>query len=335
MTLFLMTLADSFGRVATDLRVSLTDRCNLRCTYCMPAEGLPSLVRASVMTHTEVVRLVGVAVALGVDSVRFTGGEPLLRGDLVDIVRDVATLTPRPEIALTTNAIGLDSRAVALAEAGVDRVNISLDTVNPDLYASITRRALFHRAVAGVEAASAVFAHVKVNAVLTAETLPGAATLVAWCLERGIEPRFIEEMPFDADHRWNREEMVTAAQLRADLADRFTLEPDSQPRAGAPAERYAIRDRSTGASGRLGIIASVTEPFCSACTRTRLTAAGTVRSCLFDDTETDLLTPLRAGASDAELADLWRGAMRVKRAGHTLAAGGEEHPAKNMSAIGG
>ncbi|WP_425953706.1 GTP 3',8-cyclase MoaA [Xylanimonas sp. McL0601] len=331
-------LVDRFGRVATDLRVSLTDRCNLRCTYCMPAEGLPTLPRDAVMTRQEIARLVGVATReLGVRQVRFTGGEPLLRADLVDVVRDVAALPDPPEISLTTNAVGLDHRAAALKDAGLDRVNISLDTLDPDTFARLARRPFLERTLAGIDAAAQVFDVVKINAVLVRGlNLDHASALLAWCLERGFELRFIEQMPLDADHAWDRSSMVTAAEVRAQLADRFELAPDQAPRDGAPAERFVVRPHGGGAAlGRVGIIASVTEPFCADCRRTRLTAEGAVRSCLFAHTETDLLGPLRAGADGAELADLWRTAMWGKHAGHGMAEAGFVQPARTMSAIGG
>ncbi|WP_402466423.1 GTP 3',8-cyclase MoaA [Isoptericola aurantiacus] len=331
-------LVDRFGRVATDLRVSLTDRCNLRCTYCMPAEGLPALPRDAVMSRAEIARLVGVATRdLGVRQVRFTGGEPLLRRDLVDVVADVAALDPRPEISLTTNAVGLDSRADALRAAGLDRINVSLDTLDPDTFATLARRPFLERTLAGIEAGARVFDLVKINAVLVrGVNLDHAADLLGWCLERGFELRFIEQMPLDADHSWDRSAMVTAAEVRELLGRRFALSPDDEPRDGAPAERFEVRSLGAGQRlGRVGIIASVTEPFCADCRRTRLTAEGGVRDCLFAHTETDLLGPLRDGASDAELADRWRTAMWGKRAGHGMDDPSFTQPDRTMSAIGG
>ncbi|WP_407317096.1 GTP 3',8-cyclase MoaA [Isoptericola halotolerans] len=331
-------LVDRYGRVATDLRVSLTDRCNLRCTYCMPAEGLPALPKDSVMTRAEIARLVGVATReLGVRQVRFTGGEPLLRRDLVDVVRDVAALDLRPEISLTTNAVGLESRADALRDAGLDRVNVSLDTLDPDTFATLARRPFLERTLAGIDAAARVFDLVKINAVLVrGVNLDHAADLLAWSLERGFELRFIEQMPLDADHSWDRSAMVTAAEVRRLLGQRFALAPDVEPRDGAPAERFEVRSPASGQRlGRVGIIASVTEPFCGDCRRTRLTAEGGVRDCLFAHTETDLLGPLRAGASDDQLADLWRTAMWGKGAGHGMDDPSFLQPDRTMSAIGG
>jgi len=335
-------LLDRFGRVADDLRVSLTDRCNLRCTYCMPAGGLPGLDREGTMDRAEVVRLVRVAMEhLGVRSVRLTGGEPLLRHDLVEIVRDLAALRPRPEIALTTNAVGLAARAGALAAAGLDRANVSLDSLRPDRFARLARRPFLERTLAGIAALrEAGIEHVKVNTVL----VPGinddeAPDLLEWALARGLQLRFIEQMPLGADRDWARDGVVTAERTRRLLESRFVLEPDEAPRGGAPAELWRVRRRGGAARGPLlgavGIIASVTEPFCADCTRTRLTADGAVRSCLFAQEETPLLGELRGGADDERLAHLWRGAMWRKQAGHGLDLPGFTAPARTMSAIGG
>lgn len=330
-------LIDRFGRVATDLRVSLTDRCNLRCTYCMPADGIDPAPSETLLTGDEVVRFVRIAVEhLGVTAVRFTGGEPLLRHDLVEIVARAARLAPRPDLALTTNAIGLAERADALAAAGLDRVNVSLDSLDAGTYADLTRRPLLHRALAGIDAARAAGLGVKVNAVL----VPGvnaheAPDLLAWALDGGIELRFIEQMPLGGARSWREGDVVTAAQTRALLAARFALTPHAAPRDGAPAERFDVADAAGARLGTVGIIASVTEPFCGDCRRTRLTADGAVRDCLFAHDETPLRELARAGASDDELADAWRGAMWRKRAGHGIGEPGFAQPARPMSAIGG
>ncbi len=327
-------LADQFGRVATDLRVSLTDRCNLRCSYCMPEVGLDWLPQGILLTGDELVRLVSIAVTqLGVEQVRFTGGEPLLRRDLVDIVAGCAALVPRPEIAMTTNGIGLASRAAALAKAGLDRLNVSLDTLDAQTFAAIAHRDLLHRTMEGVAAAAAAgIGPIKINAVL----LQGvndtqASQLLAWALENGHELRFIEQMPLDAQHGWDRSTMVTAVRIRELLSQQFMLMPDDRPRNGAPAQRWLV----DGGPATVGIIGSVTEPFCSDCRRTRLTADGQVRNCLFAHSETDLRTPMRSGASDSELAQLWRDEMWVKAAGHGMGAPDFRQPDRPMSAIGG
>ncbi|GAA4267658.1 GTP 3',8-cyclase MoaA [Frondihabitans peucedani] len=334
-------LIDPLGREATDLRVSLTDVCNLRCTYCMPAEGLPSLPRDQALTADEIVRLVTIGVRdLGIRQVRFTGGEPLLRRDLVEIIERCAALEPRPEISLTTNAIGLAERAERLAAAGLDRVNVSLDSLHAETFMKVTRRPFLNRVIAGVDAAAAHgLGPVKINAVL----LPGvndheAPDLLAWALERGHELRFIEQMALDADHTWSRDSMVTAARVRELLSDRFDLALAVEPRDGAPAERFVATGR-TGDDARLhgtvGIIASVTEPFCADCRRTRLTAEGSVRSCLFSHTEFDLRGLLRGGATDLDVADRWREAMWAKPKGHSMNDAGFVQPDRSMSAIGG
>jgi cyclic pyranopterin phosphate synthase len=328
-------LMDTYGRAATDLRVSLTDRCNLRCTYCMPEEGLSWLAKPDLLTDDEVVRLVRVAVTeLGVTEVRFTGGEPLLRPGLVSIVERCAALTPRPRLSLTTNGIGLARTARALRDAGLDRVNVSLDSVDPEVFHRITRRRRLPDVLAGLAAARAAgLTPVKVNAVLMPGVNEGEApALLAWAIENGYELRFIEQMPLDAQHGWRRERMVTAGDVLASLRTRFTLTPEEDgARGSAPAERWVV----DGGPHRVGVIASVTRPFCRTCDRTRLTADGQVRTCLFAREESDLRGPLRAGADDAELARLWRAAMWGKKAGSGLDDPAFVQPQRPMSAIGG
>jgi len=335
-----VALADRYGRVAIDLRVSLTDRCNLRCSYCMPAEGLPWLPGPDLLTDAEVGRLVRVAVErLGVREVRFTGGEPLLRPGLVDIVAAAATLSPRPKMSVTTNGIGLDRRAAALAAAGLDRINVSLDTLDPERFFQLSRRRRLDDTLAGLAAADAAGLHpIKLNTVLMRGVNDDEPVrLLEFALERGYELRFIEQMPLDAGHIWRRDNMVTAAEILSRLTEAFELRPDPAERGGAPAETwlvdgYMARD---GRPARVGIIASVSQPFCRACDRTRLTADGAVRSCLFSSEETDLRGALRAGAADDDLADLWRKAMWGKPAGHGIDDPAFLQPARPMSAIGG
>jgi len=327
-------LLDRFGRVATDLRVSLTDRCNLRCDYCMPAEGLDWLPKDTVLTAEEIIRLVRIAVVeLGVDEVRFTGGEPLLRRDLEAIVGAVGALRPRPQISVTTNGIGFAARADALRRAGLDRVNVSLDTLRADTFRRLARRDRLDDVLAGLTAAHAAGFHpVKVNAVLMRGRNDGeAAELLRFCIEHSYELRFIEQMPLDAQHGWDRAEMVTAGEILSMLRAEFRLDPDPAERGAAPAERWVV----DSGPATVGVIASVTRPFCSACDRTRLTADGQIRSCLFATTETDLRTPMRAGATDDELATAWRDAMWRKAAGHGINSEGFAQPARPMSAIGG
>jgi cyclic pyranopterin phosphate synthase len=327
-------LADRYGRIATDLRVSLTDRCNLRCSYCMPAEGLDWLPGDDVLTDDEVVRLIGIAVTrLGVREVRFTGGEPLVRRGLVDIVRRTAALAPRPETSLTTNALGLAHTARALADAGLDRVNVSLDTTRRDTFREITRRDRFDDVVAGLAAAQeAGLGPVKVNAVLLRGVNDDQAPeLLRWCIERGYQLRFIEQMPLDAQHGWRRDTMVTADEIFAALEAEFVLKPAEEPRGSAPAELFTV----DGGPATVGVIASVTRPFCGDCDRVRLTADGQVRNCLFAREESDLRTALRAGAGDDEIADRWQTAMLGKRPGHGIDDVAFLQPSRPMSAIGG
>lgn len=327
-------LRDQFGRVARDLRVSVTDKCNLRCTYCMPAEGMPWLARAEQLTDEEMLRIVGVFVRLGVRQVRLTGGEPLLRRSLVEVVAGIAALEPRPQIAMTTNGVGLAKVAGALAEAGLSRVNISLDTVDADTFAALTRRDRLADVEKGLAAAAeAGLTPVKVNAVaMRGINDRGVADVLAWCLDRGYELRFIEQMPLDAQHAWQHSEMVTADEIHARLAQRFTLTPlPAADRGSAPAERFLV----DGGPATVGIIASVSRPFCADCDRTRLTADGQVRNCLFSTAETDLRGPLRAGATDDELAALITGEMWGKRRGHGIGEPGFNQPARGMSSIGG
>jgi cyclic pyranopterin phosphate synthase len=333
-------LLDRFGRVATDLRVSLTDRCNLRCSYCMPAEGLAWLPRQTLLTDDEVVRLIDIAVRqLGVTDVRFTGGEPLLRPGLVEIVTRAAALTPRPKLALTTNGIGLDRLAPALRAAGLDRVNVSLDTLLADRFATLTRRERLDDVLAGLTAADAVgLRPVKINTVLMRGVNDDeAADLLRFALHGGYELRFIEQMPLDAQHAWRRGEMVTADEILAALRAEFTLEPDPRHRGAAPAETWVVSGHTTvdGEPARVGVIASVTQPFCGSCDRTRLTADGQIRNCLFGQEETDLRGLLRDGATDEAIAEAWRGAMWAKRAGHGIDDETFLQPARPMSAIGG
>ncbi|MDT0453470.1 GTP 3',8-cyclase MoaA [Streptomyces hesseae] len=328
-------LIDTYGRTATDLRVSLTDRCNLRCVYCMPEEGLKWLAKPDLLTDDEIVRLVSVAVtALGVTEVRFTGGEPLLRPGLVSIVERCAALAPRPRLSLTTNGIGLARTAQALKAAGLDRVNVSLDTLRPEVFTALTRRKRLQDVLDGLAAAHAAgLAPVKVNAVL----MPGhnadeAPDLLAWAVENGYELRFIEQMPLDAQHGWKRDGMITAEEILASLRTRFTLTPEAEDaRGSAPAERWTV----DGGPARVGVIGSVTRPFCAACDRTRLTADGQVRTCLFATEESDLRGALRSGATDEELAGLWRAAMWGKKAGSGIDDPSFLQPSRPMSAIGG
>ncbi len=300
----------------------------------MPPEGLDWLPDDSVLTNDEVVRLVRVAVTLlGVDEVRFTGGEPLVRRGVVDIIARCAELRPRPQLSITTNALGLSRTAPALAAAGLDRVNVSLDSVRPETFKQLTLRDRLHDVVAGLAAADAAgLRPVKVNAVLMRGVNDDQAPeLLRWCLERGYELRFIEQMPLDAQHGWRRDDMVTAAEILERLGAEFDLTDAEEPRGSAPAELFTVN----GGPGTVGVIASVTRPFCGDCDRVRLTADGQVRNCLFAREESDLRGPLRAGVTDEQLAERWRAAVAPKRAGHGLDDVTFLQPSRPMSAIGG
>lgn len=327
-------LVDTHGRRAIDLRVSLTDKCNLRCTYCMPAEGLEWLPGQELLTDEELLRLIGLAVdRLGVTEVRFTGGEPLLRKGIVELVDAVGRLEARPEMSVTTNGIGFARRAEAFVAAGLDRINVSLDTLDRDTFAALTRRDRHRDVLAALEAAVSVgLTPVKINTVLLRGVNDHeAADLLEFAVERGYHLRFIEQMPLDAGHEWSRTSMVTADEIQSALAQRFTLTPDPTARAGAPAELFEVN----GGPATVGIIASVTRPFCGACDRTRLTADGQIRNCLFASGETDLRGMLRGGATDDEIADAWRLAMWRKLPGHGINDPSFLQPDRPMSAIGG
>ncbi len=344
-------LVDRFGRVARDLRVSITEKCSLRCTYCMPEAGLPSIPRENLLTADEIARLVGIGVRdLGVRDIRFTGGEPLMRVDLAEIIaksreaiastgsasRSTGSITD-VSISMTTNGIGLDRRIRDMVAAGLTRINISLDTVDRDHFARLTRRDRLPSVFAGIRAAQAAgIAPLKINAVLMRDTLAGAADLLEWSLDNGARLRFIEQMPLDADEQWARENMVPAQELLEVLSARFELTQPHREDPSAPAEEWLVA--STGSAqvrGTVGIIASVTRSFCEACDRTRLTAEGTVRSCLFGDDETDLRALLRDGADDLTIADWWRAAQWGKQAGHGMERADFVRPLRSMGAIGG
>jgi GTP 3',8-cyclase len=327
-------LVDRFGRVATDLRVSLTDRCNLRCSYCMPAEGLEWMPTERVLTDDELVRLIRIGVErLGIREVRFTGGEPLVRRGLTGIVARVRALSAELELSLTTNGLGLARLAAPLAAAGLDRVNVSIDSIRPETYAAVTRRDRLHDVVEGLEAAAAAgLGPVKLNAVLLREINDDQAPeLLAWAIAHGYQLRFIEQMPLDAQHGWSRAAMVTAAETMARLSQAFELTPAVEPRGSAPAELFLV----DGGPATVGVIASVTRPFCGDCDRVRLTADGQIRNCLFAREESDLRGALRAGASDEDLAQRWVTAMAGKRAGHGIDDPSFLQPDRPMSAIGG
>jgi cyclic pyranopterin phosphate synthase len=301
----------------------------------MPPEGLDWLPTPEVLTGDEVVRLIRIGVeTLGIREVRFTGGEPLLRRDLVSIIAATAALTPRPDISLTTNGIGLDRRAAALRDAGLDRINVSLDTLRPEVFRKLTRRDRLADVLSGLAAAaSAGLTPVKVNTVLMRDLNDDEAPeLLRYCLEHEYELRFIEQMPLDAQHGWKRTEMITAGEIFDSLSREFTLTDDSErERGAAPAETFLVN----GGPTRVGVIASVTRPFCGACDRVRLTADGQIRNCLFARSESDLRALLRSEASDDEIAARWRAAVATKLPGHGINDPSFLQPDRPMSAIGG
>ena len=328
-------LVDGFGRVHTDLRISLTDRCSLRCTYCMPAEGVPWLPSQAMLTTEELVRVTSVAVDLGIRKIRLTGGEPLLRPDVVDVVSAISGLgTPdsRPEISLTTNALRLPQLAGQLKDAGLRRVNVSLDTLDRDRYKQLTRRDRLPQVLAGLEAARAVgLAPIKLNAVaMRGVNDSEVVDIVRFAVEHGYQARFIEQMPLDPGHTWDRTQMVSQAEILDALSAEFTLTP-VPGRGTAPAETWLV----DGGPGVVGVIASVTAPFCGSCDRLRLTADGQLRACLFAQSETDVRTALRSGGDDEAIAAALRACVAGKRAGHDIGDPDFHQPDRPMSAIGG
>lgn len=325
-------LIDGFGRVADDLRVSVTDRCNFRCTYCMPADGLEWLPRDQLLHYEEIAKLTEVFVSLGVGSVKITGGEPTVRADLPTLVAMLRELDPTVELSMTTNGVLLEKLAGPLAEAGLDRVTVSLDSLARHRFKEMTRRDALDKVFAGIEAATAAgLAPVKVNCVVIAGTNDDELLdFASWSRDTGHDVRFIEYMPLDADQAWERGKVLPSASILERIGATFPLaeaDPDREP-----ATRYTWSD---GAPGGIGVISSVTEPFCDTCNRLRLTSEGQFRTCLFAMDSTDLRGPLRAGASDDELAALIGEAVGRKWAGHRINHPDFERPDKSMSMLGG
>ncbi len=328
-------LVDRFGRVHRDLRISLTDRCSLRCTYCMPAEGVPWLASETVLSTDEIVRLARVAVEQGIAEIRLTGGEPLLRPDVVDVVARLARLqgpAGHPEISLTTNGLRLPGLASGLRDAGLTRVNVSLDTLRRDRFTELTRRDRLHDTLAGLAAAKAVgFAPIKINAVaMRGVNDDEVVDLTRFAIHKGFQMRFIEQMPLDAGHTWERSEMVTGEEILDRLAEHFTL-TDRAGRGAAPAQTWWI----DGGPASVGVIASVSRPFCGTCDRVRLTADGQLRACLFAREESDLRGLMRSGADDDALALAIRACLGLKQPGHGIDDPSFLQPERPMSAIGG
>ncbi len=330
-------LVDTYGRVHRDLRVSLTDRCNLRCTYCMPHDFADWLPGPELLTTDELMTVIRIATELGITGVRLTGGEPLMRADVADVVRRINELPLRPDIALTTNGLRLDRLARPLADAGLQRVNVSLDTLDRDRFKALTHRDRFDDVLRGIRAAQdAGLEPVKVNSVLMRGVNDDEGpALVRRALDEGWRLRFIEQMPLDPSGIWKRADMITADEIFEMLAEYYTLTP-VPTRGSAPAEEFYI----DGGPARVGIIASVTRPFCSACDRLRLTADGQLRNCLFAREELDLRSALRDDALDGEKVDeeirrRLHAVVADKLPGHGINDPSFIQPARPMSAIGG
>src|SRR2546422_9539049 len=325
-------LLDTFGRVGDDLRISVTDRCNFRCTYCMPAEGLPWLPKGEILTFEEITRLARLFLSLGVRSLKLTGGEPTVRAEFPKLVRMLRDLDPDIDISMTTNGILLDRLARPLAEAGLDRVTISMDSLLRHRFQEMTRRDALDRVMEGLRAAEeAGLTPIKLNCVVIGGTNEDEVVDFArFVRDTGYEVRFIEYMPLDAEQKWERVKVVPSAEILEAIDKVFPL--IGQGEGVEPATTFRFAD---GAPGAIGVIASVTEPFCDTCNRLRITAEGQLRACLFAMNETDLRTPLRAGAADAEIEAVIRAAVWAKWEGHKINHPDFQRPARSMSMIGG
>jgi cyclic pyranopterin phosphate synthase len=326
-------LVDGWGREIKSLRVSVTDRCNFRCRYCMPAEGLEWLPRDEVLSFEEIARIVRILAAMGVEEVRLTGGEPLVRRDLPDLVRMLAETPGVDDLSLTTNGILLDRLSGPLVDAGLRRINVSLDSLSHTRFAEITRRDALDRVLAGLEEAERYpeLRPIKVNCVairgFTEEEVPALAELAR---RKPYVVRFIEFMPLDADEAWRTDEVLTGAEIRALIEERWPL-VEVPAKASSTARRFRFAD----GAGEIGFVNPVSEPFCSTCDRIRLTADGHLRTCLFSRREWDLKEPLRAGASDEKLEQLVRWAVRHKELKHRINEPGFVRASRSMSQIGG
>jgi cyclic pyranopterin phosphate synthase len=326
-------LIDRFGRVHNNLRISVTDRCNIRCVYCMP-ESVRFLPRAELLTFEEIERFVRIVVPLGIDKIRLTGGEPLVRRDLPRLVERLSSIEGIRDVGLTTNGLLLAPLASALRQAGLKRINVSLDTMDPATFEALTRRPGFDQVIEGILAArEAGFNPVKINAVaIKGVTEKDVVPLARFCREHGLELRFIEYMPLDAGDQWERGKVLFAAEILEQLAAEFgplAESPDNDPR--APAVDYDYGD----GGGRVGLIASVSRPFCASCNRVRLTAEGKLRNCLFALDETDIRVMLREGRPDAEIARAVRESVAGKWEGHEINTARFVKPERLMHSIGG
>jgi len=327
-------LVDSFGRVHTNLRVSVTDRCNIRCFYCMPAENVQFRPRHELLSFEEIARFVKVTARMGVNKVRLTGGEPLVRHDLPVLVRMLAGIDGIREIALTTNGILLAKEAKALKAAGLSRLNISLDSLSPETFFKISRREGLDHVLGGIFAArDAGFERIRLNAVaIRGITEPEIVPLGRFARQHGMEMRFIEFMPLDAENHWESQAVLSGAEIRGVLEREIApLVPLDVADPAQPATDYAFAD----GIGRIGFINPVTQPFCAKCNRLRLTAEGQVRNCLFSTTEWDARAVLRGGGTDYDLAELVRASVGAKKPGHGIDDPQFIRPARAMYQIGG
>ena len=325
------SLVDGFGRVHRDLRISVTDRCNFRCTYCMPAEGLDWMAREDLLTYEELTRVARVCVErFGFDGIRLTGGEPTVRANLPILIEQLSSLGV--DLSLTTNGTTLTNLAPALVSAGLERINISLDSLQCERFEQITRRNELDKVLEGIDAAvNAGLAPVKINCVVMRGVNDDEIVDFArFGRERGVTVRFIEFMPLDAQGEWTNEQVVTKAEIVAAIGNVFPLEPVAE-RESDPAARWRYVD----GGGEFGVIPSVTEAFCESCDRVRLTADGMLRHCLFATRELDLRTLLRNGASDGDLAAAITAEVGAKWAGHQINQVHFIRPARSMSQIGG
>ena len=326
-------LIDGHGRAIRDVRVSVTDRCNFRCQYCMPAEGLPWLDRESVLTFEEIERLVSLLASIGVSQVRLTGGEPLVRKDFPRLAKRLAAIDGVDDLAVTTNGFLLERDAQALVEAGVNRFNVSLDSLEQDRFYRLTRRDALPQVLAGLkQLASFPEAHpIKVNAVaMRGVTEEEILPFARFAREEPFEVRFIEFMPLDADHNWSPDSVLPGEEIRKVIDAAYPLvELPREPAATARVFKFA------DGKGRIGFINPVSEPFCDDCDRIRLTAEGKLRTCLFSIGETDLRGPLRSGASDDQIIQIIRDAVWQKELKHRVGDPGFVQPPRTMSAIGG
>jgi GTP 3',8-cyclase len=326
-------LVDGHGREIGDVRLSVTDRCNFRCQYCMPAEGLPWLERAEILSFEEIARLLSLLASMGVRDLRLTGGEPLVRRDFPRLAAMLRSIEDVREIAVTTNGYLLERDAAALVDAGVDRFNVSVDSLQRDRFYAMTRRDALPRVLRGLQALAAFpEAHpIKVNAVaMRGFTEDEVVPFARFARETPFEVRFIEFMPLDADHQWSPDAVLTGDEIRARIEERWRLEEEPRE-AHATARVFRFAD----GQGKIGFINPVSEPFCADCDRIRITADGRLRTCLFSLRETDLREPMRAGAGDDDLEEIVRNAVWRKELKHRVNEPGFVQPERTMSRIGG